>query len=125
MPYLIPRRSLIASAAVGLARCALHVPVGSLLADDGETAPAPIIDCHTHFYDPTRPEGVPWPSKDDKLLYRPVLPADFIAIARPLSVTGTVVVEASPRVEDNQWVLDRAAEEPFIVGLVGNLAPGF
>ena len=21
-----------------------------------------IIDTHTHFYDPTRPEGVPWPN---------------------------------------------------------------
>ena len=33
-----------------------------------------IIDTHVHFYDPTRPGGVPWPPKDDKVLYRPVLP---------------------------------------------------
>jgi L-fuconolactonase len=42
----------------------------------------------------------------------------------PRPVTGTVVVEASPWVEDNQWVLDLAAKEPFIVGLVGNLPVG-
>ena len=55
-----------------------------------------IIDTHTHFYDPTRPQGVPWPSKTDAALYRPVYPEEFKAIARPLGVTGTVVVEASP-----------------------------
>jgi hypothetical protein len=37
---------------------------------------------------------------------------------------GTVVVEASPWLEDNQWVLDLAKESPGIVGFVGNLAVG-
>ena len=83
-----------------------------------------LIDTHTHFYDPTRPQGVPWPPPDDKLLYRSVLPKDYRALPVPKSVTGTVVVEASPWVEDNQWVLDLAAHEPFIVGLVGNLPVG-
>jgi L-fucono-1,5-lactonase len=36
---------------------------------------------------------------------------------------GAVVVEASPRLEDNQWVLDMAANAPMIVGLVGRLDP--
>lgn len=82
----------------------------------------PVIDTHTHFYDPTRKEGVPWPGKGDKVLYRPVLPAEYKKMAAPLGVTGTVVVEASPWVEDNQWLLDIAKDEPFIVGVVGNLA---
>jgi L-fuconolactonase len=42
----------------------------------------------------------------------------------PWPVSGTVVVEASPWLEDNQWVLDLAAHEPFIVGFVGNLRVG-
>jgi predicted TIM-barrel fold metal-dependent hydrolase len=84
----------------------------------------PIIDTHTHFYDPTRSQGVPWPLKDDKLLYRKVLPRDYRALPQPHPVKGTVVLEASPWVEDNQWILDLAAREPFIVGFVGNLAPG-
>ncbi len=83
---------------------------------------APIIDTHTHFYDPTRKEGVPWPGKGDKVLYRPVLPAEFKKLASPHGVTGTVIVEASPRVEDNQWLLDLAKDEPFLVGVVGNLS---
>lgn len=84
----------------------------------------PLIDTHTHFYDPTRPQGVPWPPRADKLLYRPVLPKDYRAAAVPRPVTGTVVVEASPWVEDNQWVLDLAAHESFIVGFVGSLPVG-
>ena len=84
----------------------------------------PIVDTHTHFYDPERPQGVPWPGKDDKSLYRRVLPEHFRAFAKPLGVTGTVIVEASPWVEDNQWVLDIAANDPFVLGLVGNLTPG-
>jgi L-fuconolactonase len=83
-----------------------------------------IIDTHTHFYDPTRPQGVPWPPADDAVLYRRVMPEDYKALAVPRGVTGTIVVEASTWVEDNQWILDLAAADPFIVGFVGNLQPG-
>ena len=79
-----------------------------------------IIDCHTHFYDPSRPGGVPWPGKGTPL-YRTVLPKDWLAVASPHGVRETVVVEASPLLEDNQWILDLAAKEKSIVGFVGNL----
>lgn len=81
-----------------------------------------VIDTHTHFYDPTRPQGVPWPGKGTKL-YRPVLPAGWRAVAEPHGVRETVIVEASPWVEDNQWILDLAAQEKCIVGFVGHLDP--
>ncbi len=82
-----------------------------------------IIDTHTHFYDPTRPQGVPWPGKGTPL-YRRVLPADWLALASPHGCKETVVVEASPLVDDNQWILDLAAQEKSIVGFVGHLDPG-
>ena len=82
-----------------------------------------IIDTHTHFYDPARPEGIPWPGADEELLYRTVLPGHHRALAAPEGVTGTVVVEASAWLEDNQWILDLAADEPWIVGLVGHVDP--
>jgi L-fuconolactonase len=82
-----------------------------------------IIDCHTHFYDPGRPEGVPWPGQAETQLYRTVRPADYLAQPVPTPVTGTVVVEASPWVEDNRWILDLAAKHDFIVGFCGNLNP--
>lgn len=83
-----------------------------------------ILDTHSHFYDPSRPKGVPWPPKNDAVLYRTVLPSELKSIAQPLGVTGTIVVEASPWIEDNDWILELARTEPFIKGLVGHLKPG-
>jgi len=82
-----------------------------------------IIDTHIHLYDPTRPQGIPWPDPKDEVLYRRVLPDDYKALALSEGVTGVIVVEASEWVEDNQWILDIAEDEPFIVGFVGNLQP--
>jgi L-fuconolactonase len=104
-------------AQVQLARAAAGLPAAAA------SAPT-LIDSHVHFYDPSRPQGVPWPPRNDKLLYRTVLPKNYHALPVPQAVTGTVVVEASPWVEDNQWVLDLAEHEPLIVGFVGNLPVG-
>jgi len=84
----------------------------------------PIIDTHIHLFDPRRPQGVPWPEKTDAILYKPALPDRYRKIAMPLGVTGAIEVEASPWLEDNQWVLDLAAKDTIIVGTVGNLEPG-
>lgn len=85
--------------------------------------PGGIVDTHTHFYDPARPQGVPWPGKENKLLYKTTLPKDYEAVTKGKNVSGTVVVEASEWLEDNQWVLDLAKENPIIVGVVGHLDP--
>lgn len=89
----------------------------------GPSGEMEIVDTHTHFYDPTRPEGVPWPQPGTPL-YRKVMPADWKALANPLGIHKTVVVEASKWVEDNQWILELAEREKCIVGFVGNLDPG-
>lgn len=122
------RRRFLAATAQAVAGAAFVNGVSSLRAASGQSAVGAgnptLIDTHTHFYDPTRALGVPWPPRAHKQLYRRVLPKDYLALPVPRTVTGTVVVEASPWVEDNQWVLDLAAQEPFIVGLVGNLPVG-
>jgi len=82
-----------------------------------------IIDTHTHFYDLSRAAGVPWPPPENKLLYRTVLPEHFTAVAAPHGVTTTVVVEASPRPIDNQWILDLAEDNSALIGLVGHVDP--
>jgi predicted TIM-barrel fold metal-dependent hydrolase len=89
-------------------------------------APAsiPIIDTHIHLFDTTRPQGVPWPDPKNTVLYRPALPDRYRQIAVPFGVKGAIEVEASPWVEDNQWVLDIAEKNPILVGTVGNLEPG-
>ncbi len=42
----------------------------------------------------------------------------------PLGIHGAIEVEASPLLEDNQWVLDIAARDKILVGTVGDLEPG-
>ncbi len=112
----ITRRESLALAALGACALASGHARGN---DDGPAIP--IIDCHTHFYDPSRPEGVPWPDKNDKTLYRTVRPENFKQLAKPLGIVGTVVVEASAWVEDNQWLLDLAERDPYLLGIVGRL----
>ncbi len=111
-------------------RRSLQLALGALAARPHAlpaASPAPsvasrIIDTHTHFYDPTRPQGVPWPPQDSPL-YRPVYPKDWQAVAAKHGIHETVVVEASKLLEDNDWILELAAREPCIIGFVGNLQP--
>jgi len=94
---------------------------------DGKSAmhSIPVIDTHIHLYDPTRPEGLPWPPESDEVLYRPVLPAHFDQVASENGITATVIVEASKWVADNQWVLDLTKHAPErYIGLVGSLEIG-
>jgi|688.fasta_scaffold25073_6 predicted TIM-barrel fold metal-dependent hydrolase len=115
----IPRRDVLTAALGATATFAATSYAHGAPAD----ASPPAIDTHTHFYDPTRPEGVPWPGKGGPL-YRRVLPSDWLEQARPSGITETVVVEASAWVEDNQWLLDMARDHPCLVGVVGRLPIG-
>ncbi|HZT31219.1 MAG TPA: amidohydrolase family protein [Bryobacteraceae bacterium] len=85
-----------------------------------EDNPIPIIDTHFHLYDPTRPQGAPFPFTPNA---RPFLPSDYRESAAPLGIVGGIEVECSPWVEDNLWVLMMIEKEPMIVGTVGNLDP--
>ena len=88
----------------------------------------PIIDTHIHLFDKTRTAGAPYPRDilggGEPLQGMIALPNRYEAITAPFGVVGAIVVEASPRLDDNQWVLDVAANEPVIVGLVGRIDPG-
>src|SRR5437868_9845289 len=98
--------------------------VTALGSGSAEAAGIPIIDTHIHLFDPGRPQGVPWPAKDNAVLYKAALPDRYRKIAAPLGVVGAIEVEASPWLEDNQWVLDVASKDPIILGTVGDLEPG-
>jgi L-fuconolactonase len=112
------RRHFIGSCAA-IAAAAVGAPVRASVA-----AGIDIIDSHTHFYDPSRPEGVPWPGRSDAQLYRPVYPRDYKSVSAPYGITGTVVIEASAWLEDNAWILELARNEGVIAGFVGRLTPG-
>jgi L-fuconolactonase len=105
-------------------RTLLTAAAGTILADAAQVASIPIIDTHIHLFDPRRPQGVPWPPKENTVLYQPALPDRYRKIAVPLGIAGAIEVEASPWLEDNQWVLDVAAKDTIIVGTVGDLEPG-
>jgi len=106
-------------------RTFLSVAAGLAAWDSGaKSGSIPIIDSHIHLFDPRRPEGVPWPEKDNKVLYQPALPDRFRRVTRGLGIVGAIEIECSPWLEDNQWVLDIAAHDTMIVGTVGDLVPG-
>lgn len=90
--------------------------------------PFPVVDTHIHLFDPDRPGGVPWPPADDPIRSKPTYPDRFRSVSSAHGVTGAIVVECSPLIEDNQWVLDIAAKDKSVLGLVGFLdagKPGF
>lgn len=89
----------------------------------GQAKPIPIIDTHIHLYDTARKEGVPWPPKENTLIYKPTYPSRFRETVKGMNVVGAIEVECSPWFNDNQWVLDVMAKEPVMVGMIGNLEP--
>ena len=124
----ISRRKFLGTIAISGA--ALHGALNHALAGDPLVAAMtqatgiPVIDTHIHLYDPFRPQGVPWPPKENKALFKTSLPAQYRTIARPLGIVGAIEVECSSWLEDNQWVLDIAGKEDIMVGTVGRLEPG-
>ena len=83
-------------------------------------APLPLLDTHVHFYDPSRPGGVPWPPRENALLYRTVMPDHLTELAAGWGCAGCIAVECSGIVEDNAKLLTIAAAHSLTVrGVVG------
>ena len=84
----------------------------------------PIVETHIHFWQVTRPGGVPWPTPAEGPIYRDVLPGDYLPIAKANGILTAGVVEASGIVEDNQFILDLVKGDNFFSTYVGNLDIG-
>ena len=106
----VNRREFLGSAG------ALALPSAS-----AQPASVPIVDCHIHLFDQTRPQGAPYSAAPGNT--EPALPARYRRIAAPLGIVAAIEVEASPWVEDNLWVLEVEASDTMMVGTVGNLQP--
>jgi L-fuconolactonase len=106
------RRELLISAALSISK------------SDGANRAAgiPIIDTHIHLFDGRRPQGAPYKGSAE---YRGgvALPSTYRALAEPLGIVGAVILEASNWIEDNLWILEQAATDSMLVGVIGNLEP--
>ena len=109
---VLSRRALLGSAAA----------VGAGVITTAQASPIPIIDCHIHLFDQTRPQGAPY-SGGGRGSTEPSLPPRYRRLAEPLGIVGAIEVEASPWVEDNLWVLEVEEKDPMMVGTIGNLQP--
>jgi L-fuconolactonase len=106
--------------------------LGAAVAQAFAAAPAgkrPVVDTHIHFWQKTRPGGIPWPTDaEGPIIFRDVLPPEYSALVKPMGVVKTVVIEASPIIEDNQVILDMTKSDPLYFAFVGNIdigAPNF
>lgn len=85
-------------------------------------APIPVIDTHVHIFDPRRPQGVPYsgPKGQPPQI---ATPENYHQQIAGTGIVGAVIIEASPWIEDNLFILERANADPIFVGAVGSLDP--
>jgi L-fuconolactonase len=76
------------------------------------------IDSHQHFWHYSATE-YPWIGAGMERITRDFLPADLAAVARPEGIGGSVAVQARQSLEESHWLLELAAADPFVRGVVG------
>ena len=77
-----------------------------------------IIDSHQHFWQVGRFD-YPWMTPEVDPLCRDYLPPMLAPILNRNGVDKTILVQASNSVEETRWLLELAAENSFIAGVVG------
>lgn len=77
-----------------------------------------MVDAHQHFWRLGRNDCA-WPGPELEAIHRDFEPADLAAIAGPLGIEGTVLVQSQPSDRDTDWLLDLAAGEPLVLAVVG------
>ena len=77
-----------------------------------------MIDSHQHFWQVGRFD-YPWMKSDDAVLYRDYLPAQLEPVLKENGVEGTVLVQASNGLAETRWLVQLAAENSFVAGVVG------
>ncbi|MEE3624243.1 amidohydrolase family protein [Nitrospirillum sp. BR 11752] len=77
-----------------------------------------MIDAHQHIWRLGR-HGCAWPTPDLAIIHRDHDATELEALAAPLGVTGSVLVQSQPCDADTDYLLAEAAAHPFILGVVG------
>lgn len=77
-----------------------------------------IIDAHHHLWSYNEHE-YPWMTGAMGALRRDYLVPDLEMVMRDSGVDGTVAVQARQTIEETEWLLELAAQHPFLKGVVG------
>ncbi|MBO9623839.1 MAG: amidohydrolase family protein [Sphingomonas sp.] len=77
-----------------------------------------MIDAHQHFWR-LGVNDCTWPTPAEAAIHRDFLPGDWAALAPPLGVTGSVLVQSQESARDTDWLLELAEAHDFILGVVG------
>jgi L-fuconolactonase len=77
-----------------------------------------IIDAHQHFWR-IGENDCKWPTPDLGAIYRDFEPAELVALAAPLGVSGSVLVQSQESDRDTDWLIDLAAGCDFVKAVVG------
>ncbi|MBI3684223.1 MAG: amidohydrolase family protein [Acidobacteria bacterium] len=78
----------------------------------------PAIDAHHHLWIYS-PEEYGWIGGQMSVLKRDYVPADLRREMEHAGVTGSVAVQARQTIGETEWLLDLAAENDFLLGVVG------
>lgn len=77
-----------------------------------------IIDAHHHLWK-YNPDDYPWIGDGMEVLRRDYLPGDLQALMRENAVDGFVAVQAQQSEAETKWLLELAARNDFLRGVVG------
>lgn len=76
------------------------------------------IDAHQHFWRYAQAE-YPWIGAGMERIARDFLPGDLADVARPCGFGGSIAVQARQSLVETRWLLELAAADPFVRGVVG------
>lgn len=77
-----------------------------------------MIDAHQHFWR-IGANDCSWPTAAEAVIHHDFLPGDWCALAAPLGVTHSLVVQSQESSRDTEWLLELAGAHGFILGVVG------
>ncbi|MBV9418193.1 MAG: amidohydrolase family protein, partial [Alphaproteobacteria bacterium] len=77
------------------------------------------IDAHQHFWRMARGDYGWLTAAEHPKIARDFLPADLAPLLSAARVDKTIVVQAAPTEAETQFLLELAAETPFVAGVVG------
>ena len=78
----------------------------------------PIIDTHLHVWNFEK-ASYPWLEGDTSILNRSYAFEEIKAEQEKVGITGVVLVQSANNFEDTDWMLEVAAQEEKVVGVVG------